>query len=376
MRIAVNARLLIPDKLEGIGWYSVEVLRRLVRDHPDDEFIFFLDRAHDGADAFGPNVTTVVLPPQARHPILWHIWFQWSVRAALSRYRPDVFYSPDGFLCLGSDVPSVGVIHDLNFERDEWHLPWTSRTYYRRFFPRFAAHATRLITISDFCLNDIRTRYGVAAHRIRRVYNGVHESYVPVSADRRADVRQRLTSGEPYFLFVGAQHPRKNLARLLMAFDLYCERYGTTHRLVLAGKRMFRDTETDQAFAAMKHSSRVVFTGRLEQEELAVVTGSADALVFVSLFEGFGVPIVEAMRCGVPVITSTTSCMPEIADGAALLCEPTDVDAITEAMHSIVIDAPLRAQLVERGFHRARAFSFDTTAAETWQVILDAVHAP
>ncbi len=373
MRIAVNARLLIPDRLEGIGWYSVEILRRLVRAHPEDEFILFLDRPGDMARDFGPNVTSVVLPPQARHPVLWHIWFQWSVRAALSRFRPDVFYSPDGFLCLGSDVPSVGVMHDLNFEHDEWHLPWMSRAYYRRFFPRFAAHATRLITISDFCVNDIRTRYGVTA---RRIYNGIHDSFVPVAPERQADVRRRFTSGEPYFLFVGAQHPRKNLARLLMAFDRYCERYGTTHRLVLAGKRMFRDTATDEAFAAMKHSSRVVFTGRLEQEDLAEVTGSADALVFVSLFEGFGVPIIEAMRCEVPVITSTTSCMPEIADGAALLCEPTDVDAITEAMHSIVADTALRAQLVEHGRTRAQAFSWDQAANETWQVILDAVHAP
>lgn len=369
MRIAINARFLLSTKLEGLGWYTYEITKRLVEQHPDVEFVLFFDRAYDKKFVFGPNVKPVVLLPPARHPFLWITWFEWSVRRALVKHKPDVFFSPDGFLPLGTSVPSVPVIHDLNFERDEWSLPRLVRWYYRTFMPEFASTAEHIITISDFCRDDIHSRYHIPLERITRIYNGVSTDYHPLPTEARRSVQQRATNGDPYFVIVGAQHARKNIARMLTAFDMFCEKHGLTHRLVLAGSNAMWDAEISATFAAMKHQARVVQTGHLPQSELVDVVGAADALLFVSLFEGFGLPAVEAMRAGVPVITSTTSCLPEIVADAALLCDPTAVSEICATMHRITGDTSLRERLIASGHARAEAFSWDTAAADVWRVL-------
>lgn len=369
MRIAINARFLLSNKLEGLGWYTYEITKRLVEQHPDVEFVLFFDRAFDNRFAFGPNVTPVVLRPPARHPFLWIAWFEWSIRRALAKHNPDVFFSPDGFLCLGTDVPSVPVIHDLNFEHDGWFMPRLVRWYYRTFMPEFASTAAHVITISDFCRDDIHDRYHVAREQITRIYNGVNQDFHVLSPEQRSAVQHRVADGDRYFVVVGAQHARKNIARMLMAFDRYCDTYGATHRLVLAGSNSGWDAEIMSAYNGMKHQSRVVISGHLPQAELVEVVGSADALLFVSLFEGFGLPAVEAMRAGVPVITSTTSCLPEVVADAALLCDPMSIDAICSAMHRITGDASQREQLIAAGHARAEAFSWDHAAEQVWNVL-------
>ncbi len=375
MRIAINARFLLSNKLEGLGWYSYEITKRLVEQHPDVEFVLFFDRAFDNRFVFGPNVTPVVLRPPARHPFLWIAWFEWSMRRALAKIKPDVFFSPDGFLCLGTDVPSVPVIHDLNFERDDWFMPRLVRWYYRTFMPEFASTAAHVITISDFCRDDIHDRYHVPLDRITRIYNGASEEYRVLTSNECATVRHRLTNGEPYFVIVGAQHARKNIARMLTAFDRFCDIHGASHRLVLAGSNAGWDADIRAAYAAMTHQSRVVLAGHLPQQELVSVVGAADALLFVSLFEGFGLPAAEAMRAGVPVITSTTSCLPEIVADAALLCNPLSIEEMCDAMHRVTADPDLRQELITAGHSRTAAFSWDRAAHDVWDVLTSVANA-
>lgn len=372
MRIAINARFLLSKKLEGLGWYTYEITKRLTEQHPDVEFLFYFDRAYDKRFVFGPNVKPVVLRPPARHPFLWMAWFEWSVRRALAKHKPDVFFSPDGFLCLGTDVPSVPVIHDLNFEHNAWGLPRLVRWYYRTFMPEFASTAAHIVTISDFCRDDIHERYHVPLDRITRSYNGVSTDYRILSNDERVATQHQYTAGAPYFVIVGAQHPRKNIARMLTAFDRFCEISGTAHRLVMAGAQSGWDAEITAAYNAMQHRERVVITGHVPQAELVRIVGASDALLFVSLFEGFGLPAVEAMRAGVPVITSTTSCMPEIVADAAVLCEPTSTDQILDALYRVVHDQACRAELIAAGHDRAAAFSWDRAADEVWSVLTSA----
>lgn len=372
MRIAINARFLLSKKLEGLGWYTYEITKRLTEQHPDVEFLFYFDRGYDKRFVFGPNVTPVVLRPPARHPFLWMAWFEWSVRRALAKHKPDVFFSPDGFLCLGTDVPSVPVIHDLNFEHNAWGLPRLVRWYYRTFMPEFASTAAHIVTISDFCRDDIHERYHVPLDRITRSYNGVSTDYRVLSSDERVATQHQYTAGAPYVVIVGAQHPRKNIARMLTAFDQFYETSGTAHRLVMAGAQSGWDAEITAAYNAMQHRERVVITGHVPQAELVRIVGASDALLFVSLFEGFGLPAVEAMRAGVPVITSTTSCLPEIVADAALLCEPTSIEQIRDALHRVSHDQACRADLITAGHARAAAFSWDRAADEVWSVLTSA----
>lgn len=369
MRIAINARVLLRDRLEGFGWYAYETIRRMVLAHPEHEFILFFDRPFDPRFVFAPNVTPIVLYPPARHATLLIIWFEWSVQRALKRLKPDVFFTPDGFLCLGTDVPTVSVMHDLNFEHDSRYLTPVIRWYYKTFFPRFAHKARKLVTISEFSRADIIKRYNVSPDTIDMVYNGVNEAYRPIDEDSKTDVRARYTHGRPFFLYVGIQVPRKNLARIFAAFDAFASSSDEDVVLLVVGDKHHWDESIEHAYGNMKARDSVIFTGHLEQSELLLVMGSAIALTFVSLFEGFGVPAVEAMRAGVPVITSTASCMPEIVGDAAILCDPTSVAEIADAMKRVATDPELRNELIERGLIRSQKFSWQYTADGLWRNI-------
>ena len=221
MKIAVNTRLLLKDRLEGIGWVEFETLRRMVESHPEVEFFFLFDRQPDPMFLFGNNVNPIVLFPQARTSLLFIWFFEFSVRKALKRIQPDLFFSPDGYLSLHSDVPQVVQFHDLNFEHFPKDIPFRYRWHYRHFFPKFARKAKRIVTVSEFSKQDIVDCYGIDPKKIDVAYNGVNEKFAPISEEEQEAIRAKYTDGNPYFMFVGSLHPRKNLARLFTAFDLF-----------------------------------------------------------------------------------------------------------------------------------------------------------
>ena len=159
MRIAINTRFLLSHKMEGFGWYTFETTKRLVEKHPEHTFILFFDLPFDKQFIFGPNTIPVVLNPPARHPILFVIWFEWAVFRALKKYKADVFFSPDGYLSLRSNVPQIPVIHDLNFEHNPADIPWATRKYLRFFFPKFAKKAAKIVTVSHYSKKDIMEQY-------------------------------------------------------------------------------------------------------------------------------------------------------------------------------------------------------------------------
>ncbi|MBK9292604.1 MAG: glycosyltransferase family 4 protein [Bacteroidetes bacterium] len=369
LRIAVNTRLLLAGRLEGIGWFTYETLRRIVLAHPEVEFWFLFDRRPDPQFLFAANVKPVVIGPQARHPFLFIIWFEWSVRRALSRIRPHLFLSPDGYLSLGTRVPSLAVMHDLNFEHYPADLPWLVRWYYRWFFPRFARKAVRIATVSEFSKQDICRLYKQPESKVDVVYNGVNESFGPVGPDTVSQIRAAYTGGAPYILFVGSLHPRKNLARLFKAFDIYKQSDNLGMKLLVAGERKWWTDEIARAYEEMTYRQDVVFCGRLDADKLHKVTASAHIYAYVSYFEGFGIPIVEAFKCGVPLITSNVTSMPEVAGDAAVLVNPFDVQDIALAMKRLAEDEHLRNELISKGLERSRLFTWDAAAVRLWKSI-------
>jgi glycosyltransferase involved in cell wall biosynthesis len=365
MRIAVNTRLLLPGKLEGIGWFAQETLSRITAAHPEHQFIYCFDRPYHARFVHAANVTPVVLPPPTRHPLLYRIWFNRVLPRALRKHRADLFFSPDGYLSLRTAVPQVPVMHDLNFEHFPQDLPPAYSRYYRSFFPRFAAKAARIITVSEFSKQDIMSTYGVAEGKIDVVYNGIGPVFAPLAEAERGVARQRLTGGRPYFVCVGSLHPRKNIARLLEAFDRVAEREPGA-RLVIVGEAFWWDGRMKAAWKQLSHADKVVFTGRLQQAELHQTLADALALVFVSYFEGFGIPVAEAMKCGVPVIAANATSLPEVAGDAAVYCDPFSVESIAEAMARVWQDDALRTRLASAGLERAQRYTWDQTAAGVW----------
>ncbi|WKZ65153.1 MAG: glycosyltransferase family 1 protein [Flavobacteriales bacterium] len=366
MRIAVNTRLLLPDKLEGIGWFTHEVMRRIVQAHPEHEFLFLFDRPYDERFIYGHNVRPVVMGPPTRHPLLYRLWFDWLLPRKLRDLKADAFISPDGFVALRSTVPALAVVHDLNFEHYPEDLPRAYSRYYRSYFPRFARHATRLATVSEFSRRDIAARYEVDEGRIDVLYNGVGEAFRPLDPSERSAARARLTGGAPYFVCIGSLHPRKNIARLLLAFDQLLIQHPSDMRLVIVGERFWWDQRMEQAWKQVRHKERVVFTGRLGQDELHKALGAAHALAFISYFEGFGIPVAEAMRCGVPVVAAETSCLPEVAGDAAHYCDPFSVASISRALYEVWGDGALCDQLRRAGLKRSERYTWEKAAEALW----------
>jgi glycosyltransferase involved in cell wall biosynthesis len=366
LEIVVNTRLLIKNKLDGIGWFSYETLKRITQTHPEHHFIFLFDRDPDASMIFSDNITPLVLAPQARHPFLFWIWFEVSVRGVLRDLKPDLFLSPDGYLPLGGNTPKLAVIHDLNFAHYPQDLPWLVRKYYNYFFPKFAKKASRIATVSEFSKKDLITTYGIAPEKIEIVYNGCDPGYKPLAEAEQEAIRTEYSQGSPYFLFVGSLQPRKNIARLLLAFDTFKKSGQKKQKLLIVGHRYWWTTELENAYQGMDNKNEVIFTGRLPQDVLYRVMASAFALTYVPYFEGFGIPILEAMACDVPVLTASTSSLPEVAGDAALYADPFSVESISQALEQLAAQPELRAKLVAAGRKRRIAFSWDKTAAALW----------
>ncbi|MDR0364257.1 MAG: glycosyltransferase family 4 protein [Bacteroidales bacterium] len=369
MKIVVNTRLLLKNKLEGIGWFSYETIKYITQNHPEHEFIFVFDRPYDEEFIFSDNVKPVVLFPPTRHPVLQYIWFEFGITHLLKKTRPDLFLSTDGYLSLRTKIPSITVIHDLNFEYYPQDVSWANRKFFKRYFSKYAKKAVRVGTVSEYSKNDIVNLYQINPDKIDVIYNGVNKAYTPLSEEEIADVRNSLTGGEPYFIYIGALRPRKNLKTLFRAFDAFRKESDSHIKLVVVGDKKWHGQEMQQTYEAMQHKDEVIFTGSLTSDKLREVLGAALALTYVSYFEGFGIPIVEAFQAGVPVITSDITSMPEVAGDAALLIDPFSRISITKAMLKIASDNDLRKDLIAKGHRREDVFTWEKSGKRLWNCI-------
>lgn len=366
MRIGVNARFLLKDKLEGIGWFSYETLIRITRDHPEHEFYFFFDRLYHNDFVFSKNITPIVLYPPARHPFLFYLFFEWSIPFALKKYKIDYFISPDGYMSLNSKVPSLAVIHDIAFEHRNNDVGKLMLKYYRYFFPKFAARANRIATVSEYSKNDIIKTYNISEKKIDVVYNGANEIYKPINTALIEETKKRYSDQCSYFVYVGSLNPRKNIANLLKAFDEFKKVDSSNSKLLIIGKVMFNNNHFNAELESMRFKNDVVFTGRLSNEELHLVLASANALIYIPFYEGFGIPIIEAFNCNTPVITSNVTSLPEVASDAAILVDPNNIIDIAKAMHEILDDNISEDLKIKMG-KRVLDFSWEKTANLLWQ---------
>lgn len=368
MRIGINTRFLLSSKMEGFGWYTYEVVKRMVLQHPEHEFVFFFDRPFDKQFVFAENVTPIVLLPPARHPFLFIWWFEIALKNALKKHQIDVFFSPDGYLSLGATTKQIGVIHDLNFEHNPTDVPPIARWYLRTFFPRFAKKASAIITVSDFSKNDIRTTYSIDASKIHVAWNGASTEFVRISDEEKLVIRKHYSKNRPYFLFVGSLHPRKNLPNLLRAFHEFAQ---NNHEidLIIAGAEMWKNKQVDTSFLDEQTKSRIQFTGHVSLATLTSLMGAAHTFIYVPYFEGFGIPLVEAMRCGIPIIAGNKTALPEVAGDAALLVDPHNVQEIATKMQELATNEMIHAALSEKSYARSALFSWDNSATLVWQII-------
>ncbi len=373
MIIAVNTRFLLVDYLEGYGYFIQETFKRITQQYPEHQFIFIFDRPYDQRFVLGNNVKAIVVGPPARHPLLWKLWYDIKIPALLKKYKADVFVSCDGFCSLRTKVPQCLVVHDLSFLHYPSFIRKSHLFFYKKYTPKFLARAKSVATVSAFSKNDILKQYHIEEDKVDVVFSAAKENFIPLNFEERQLVKDKYTNGKEYFLYTGAIHPRKNLLHLLKAFSLFKKRQQSNMKLVLAGRLAWKYESFIQDLQSYKYRDDVVMTGYLQEGELIKITGAAYAMVYPSLFEGFGVPVLEAMQCNVPVITSVNSAMQEIAGDAALYADAENYTAIADEMKLLYKDENLRKELIQKGQRRAKEYSWDKTADLLWQSILKAV---
>lgn len=362
MHIAVNTRMLLRDKLEGIGWYTYEVMRRLVQQRPEDTFLFLFDRPWDPDFVFGENVIPVKIFPQARHPVLFYWWFELRLPGVLREYKADVFFSPDGFLSLRTPVPTLLTVHDLAYKHFEDNVNLIQQAYYRYFMPRFLRRADHITTVSEATRQDVIAS-GISPDKVSVAWNGTDPRFTPAGREACEAIRTEFTRGNPFFLYVGAIHPRKNVVRLIRAFSEFKSASGAPHHLVLLGRMAWMTADVEEAIRQSPYRDAIVQVG-YQKDRLPAFYSAATALTYVSLFEGFGMPLTEAMGCETAIITSNLSSMPEVCGDAGLLVDPQSISSIAEAMVRLASDESLRQALIERGRLQRLMFSWESTARD------------
>ncbi len=370
MQIAVNAIFLQKSSLEGYGWFVQEVFKRLVNQHPEHEFIFVFDRPYNESFVFAKNVTPVVIKPAARHIFSFKYWYDLKAPMALKKFQPAVWVQAYGFCSLTTKIPQLMVVHDLAFLHFPKFISWHQRWYYQRFTPKFLKKAKQIVTVSEFSKQDILLHYPVEANKLSVVHGAAREGFDPLDWGSRDATKASYADGREYFLFVGGVHPRKNLMNLLKAFSLFKKWQHSNMKLLVVGRLAWQYGDIVEKLKTYKYREDVVMLNYVSEHTLTQLTASAYALVYPSFFEGFGLPILEAMQSGVPVITSNRSSMPEIAGEAALFASPDDPDAIAKQLLLIYKDESAREKLIEAGKLRAASFSWDDTANKFWEVIL------
>lgn len=369
MIIAVNAQLLLKDRLEGLGWFTYETLKRITRQHPEHRFVFIFDRPWDQEFLFSDNIIPVKTLIPSRHPLLWYWRFEKTIPRLLKNYRADLFLSTDGWSSLNTDVKSYTVIHDIDFVHHPQNFPWLKQKYFNYYFPKFARKATRLGTVSEFSRNDLVNTWNLPADSIDVIYNGSNELYKPLSSDTAEQTRKEYTQGKPYFIYVGALNPRKNIEGMLQGFELFKQQNDLPHQLVIVGEKMWGNSGMDKVYESMSHKNEVLFTGRLSNEKLHVLLASAQALVLVSHLEGFGIPVLEAMYCDIPVLCSNVTALPEVASTAGHLVNPGSIDSIARGFAKLASDEAYRNQLIANARIQRTKFSWDQSAERLWNGI-------
>lgn len=374
MKIVINCWVLRNKQLDGIGYFTVNTISRIIEKHPDVNFVLLCDKNFNDSYFDFKNAEIKRIFPPYRHPLLYVLYLECILPFYLNKVKPDLFVSAEGFLSLMSKCRQLPVIYDLNFEHFPENLALKNRIYFKFFFKKFAKKATRIATISEYSKNDIVDLYKIDESLIDNVSCGINSNFRKLDVSEIDSYRKKVSEGNPYFFFIGSMHPRKNVHRLIMAFNEFKNATGSNFHLVIGGAMRWSKSEILDEYEKSPFKSHINFIGRLSDEELQLALGAAYALAFVPVFEGFGLPIVEAFQAGVPVLASNVTSLPEVAGDAAVYADPFDVLSIADGMKKLYQNEDdLCKTLIQKGNERKKMFSWNRTADLLWESMIKAI---
>ena len=352
----------------GIGRYTRGLVKALAElDRANRYVLFSAGRPADGS--WPSNFCLRHLPLTDRHlAIIWQR-LRLPLPVELITGRVDIFHSPDFVLPPVLGARTVLTVHDLSFMRFPECSSAPLLAYLMNAVPRSVARADVILADSCSTLEDLVELLGVERERVTVVYAGVEKRFRPQREEMvLAEVRQRYGISRPFVLGLGTLQPRKNFSRLIRAYALLRERHNVPHQLVIGGGRGWLYDEIDNTIRSLKLKGDVLLIGFVEDRDLPALYTAADVFAFPSLYEGFGLPVLESMGCGTPVVTSCVASLPEVAGNAALLIQPEDEEALADALWRLISDQELRQTLQQRGFQQVKRFTWERAASKLLQV--------
>jgi glycosyltransferase involved in cell wall biosynthesis len=367
MKFAFLARILQYDGY-GIKTYLEELLREIIKSQTTHEIFLFIDSKQAIPESLlnsGCNIVRV--KPYTHNTVGRLIWDHFSVGRACKELDIDALYTPTHVKPLIVPCPVVVVIHDMLYHLfpDDWS--WIERIYFKLAVSLLTPTADAIITDSRSTKNDVLHFIHGIEEKLFVVYLGVPDGFFPIDKDKYLSLLEKYSLRKPFILFVGSFHPRKNLLTLIDAFEEIASDY--PHDLVIVGNPIWENNTIAKRISSSRLFKRIKWIGYVPQTELPLFYNAADIFVYPSKYEGFGLPVLEALACGCPTITSDVSSMPEVGGDAAIYVSPNDVDQLDSAIRTLLTNSTLKNELSLKSYKRAKEFSWNKTARETISIM-------
>lgn len=387
MRIGIDCRTILnPEKGEGagIGHYTYQLVRHLLKIDKKNTYFLFFDRLvqRKRLTKFKQkNVLIRFFPFNQYKKLIPPDYMRFLVNAAISREELDIFHAPNLVMPNIYKGPSVVTVHDLSFYKfPETIIPLQETRRLKKIIPGILKEADKVIAVSKATAKDLEEIFSLSRKKIKVIYHGLDQRFFKKRGQREINkIKKKYRISKDYLLFLGTFGPRKNIIRLIEAYERF--RNGLVHspirrkkdffskyQLILAGAEGEASGKIKEKILKSRYKKDIILPGYVAADDLGRLFSGADLFIFPSLYEGFGLPIVEGMAKRVPVITSNVSSMPEVSQGAALLIDPYNVAQMAQAIYDVLTDKKLNKKLKDKGFKRAKSFKWGKCAKETLAV--------
>lgn len=369
MIIAVNTRLRKNEQPAGYEEFLFETLNQLTKNFPQHRFIFIADKAFTETRLFEKNVTPIVAGPETSTSLRLQYWFNFKIPLVLRKHKADVFVSMEGICSLRTKKPQCLLISDLDFLHQKNKNRKANSRLLKKYTISFLAKAKSIATVSDFTKSEIVSNYKINETDIDLIYPGINKLFTPIDWEEKEKVKERYADGKAYFLFSGDVNEQSNLINLLKAFSLFKKRQKSNMLLVIAGKA---DAAFKKELNTYKLRNEIKLLENLSTDELAKIMAAAYAMVYPVLYTGFALPVLQAMKCEVPVIASTTGALPGIVENAAIFIDPENITDLAENMMLVFKDEAKAKEIVTAAKALLHRYQWEKTADLLMHSILKA----
>ena len=365
MRIAVEANTYYKN-FAGSGVYARNIINIWKTEKGKDQFFLFANKRLSEMDLSKKTNRCV----RIINGLLGMLWMQVVFPLKLLFFKADILFCSGSIAPIFSPCPVVLTIFDMSFMRYPKTCDFMFRVYLKVLMRFLKYRVAKVITISKFSKSEIVELLNIPESKITVTYLGSSRIFKTIHSEEKIkEIKKSYSASENFILNIGTLEPRKNVISLIEAFSILKEKYGLIHKLVIGGKRGWYYDTIFEKVKELGFGNEVVFTDYIPENVLPLLYNAADLFVYPSLYEGFGLPILEAMACGCPVITSNSSSLPEVVGDAAILVNPLSVDELAQAMLKVLKDNELRSKMVEKGLQRAKMFTWEKTADEILTVL-------